>query len=144
MQEMWVWSLIWEDFTFFWATKPMSQFLSLCYRAQELQLLSPRGATPKACVHQSRCSTTRETTTVRSPRTSTRESSGTAMKCQTVHCNKDPAQTKMQWKILKKSVLSCLENPMDNGAWWAMVCSVKKSGTWLKWLSMQLFLFYQP
>ena len=26
---------------------------------------------------------------------------------------------------------SCLENPMDRGAWWASVQSVVKSGTWL-------------
>ena len=26
---------------------------------------------------------------------------------------------------------SCLENPMDRGAWWAAVCGVAKSWTWL-------------
>ena len=26
---------------------------------------------------------------------------------------------------------SCLENPMDRGAWWAAVCGVAKSRTWL-------------
>ena len=26
---------------------------------------------------------------------------------------------------------SCLENPMDRGAWWATVCGVAKSWTWL-------------
>ena len=26
---------------------------------------------------------------------------------------------------------SCLENPMDRGAWWATVCGVAKSRTWL-------------
>ena len=31
---------------------------------------------------------------------------------------------------------SCLENPMDRGAWWATVHGVTKSQTWLKWLSM--------
>ena len=30
---------------------------------------------------------------------------------------------------------SCLENPMDKGAWRAMVHRVTKSQTWLKWLS---------
>ena len=30
---------------------------------------------------------------------------------------------------------SCLENPMDRGAWWAAVHGVSKSRTWLKWLS---------
>ena len=28
---------------------------------------------------------------------------------------------------------SCLENPMDRGAWWAMVRGVAKSWTWLRW-----------
>ena len=32
---------------------------------------------------------------------------------------------------------SCLENPMDRGAWWAAVHRVAQSQTWLKWLSMQ-------
>ena len=27
---------------------------------------------------------------------------------------------------------SCLENPMDRRAWWASVCVVAKSRTWLK------------
>ena len=31
---------------------------------------------------------------------------------------------------------SCLENPMDRGAWWATVHSAAKSQTWLKRLSM--------
>ena len=30
---------------------------------------------------------------------------------------------------------SCLENPMDRGAWWAAVCGVAQSRTRLKWLS---------
>ena len=30
---------------------------------------------------------------------------------------------------------SCLENPRDWGAWWAAVCGVAQSQTWLKWLS---------
>ena len=32
---------------------------------------------------------------------------------------------------------SCLENPMDRGAWWATVHRVTKSRTWLKQLSKQ-------
>ena len=32
---------------------------------------------------------------------------------------------------------SCLENPMDRGAWWAIVHRVTKSQMWLKWLSTQ-------
>ena len=31
---------------------------------------------------------------------------------------------------------SCLENPMDRGAWWAVVHGVAQSQTQLKWLSM--------
>ena len=31
---------------------------------------------------------------------------------------------------------SCLENPMDEGAWWAIVHRVAKSQTWLMWLNM--------
>ena len=31
---------------------------------------------------------------------------------------------------------SCLENPMDRGAWWTTVYGVTKSQTRLKWLSM--------
>ena len=27
---------------------------------------------------------------------------------------------------------SCLENPMDRGAWWAAICGVAQSQTWLK------------
>ena len=30
---------------------------------------------------------------------------------------------------------SCLENPKDRGAWWAAVCGVAQSQTWLKRLS---------
>ena len=30
---------------------------------------------------------------------------------------------------------SCLENPMDGGAWWATVHGVTKSQTQMKWLS---------
>jgi len=33
---------------------------------------------------------------------------------------------------------SCLENPMDRGAWWAAVHRVAKSQTQLKWLSMHV------
>ena len=34
---------------------------------------------------------------------------------------------------------SCLENPVDRGAWWATVHGVAKSQTWLKWLTMDAF-----
>ena len=33
---------------------------------------------------------------------------------------------------------SCLENPMDRGAWWAAVHGVTKSWTRLKWLSTHM------
>ena len=32
---------------------------------------------------------------------------------------------------------ACLENPMDRGAWRAMVHGIAQNRTWLKWLSMQ-------
>ena len=35
---------------------------------------------------------------------------------------------------------SCLENPMDKGAWWTIVCRVTKSWTQLKQLSMFAFI----
>ena len=31
---------------------------------------------------------------------------------------------------------SCLQSPMDRGAWWVRAHSVAESQTWLKWLSM--------
>ena len=33
---------------------------------------------------------------------------------------------------------SCLENPIDRGAWWATVHRAIKSWTWLKWFSTQI------
>ena len=36
---------------------------------------------------------------------------------------------------------SCQENPMDRGAWWAMVHGVTESGTQLKWLSSSIPAF---
>ena len=35
----------------------------------------------------------------------------------------------------------CLENPMDGGAWWAIVHGVRKSRTWLKWLSTHTHVY---
>ena len=35
---------------------------------------------------------------------------------------------------------SCLDNPMDGGAWWAAVYGVAQSRTWLKWLSSSSML----
>ena len=39
---------------------------------------------------------------------------------------------------------SCLENPLDRGAWQTIVHRVAKSRTWLKWLSKanKIFLFW--
>ena len=34
---------------------------------------------------------------------------------------------------------SCLENPMDRGAWRAMVHGIAKSQTWLKWCHMVMY-----
>ena len=36
---------------------------------------------------------------------------------------------------------SCLENPMDRGAWWATICRVTKSQTGLRWLSRSMHLW---
>ena len=37
---------------------------------------------------------------------------------------------------------SCLENPRDDGAWWAAVYGVTQSRIWLKWLS-NVYLLYK-
>ena len=34
---------------------------------------------------------------------------------------------------------SCLENPMDRGAWRATVCGVTKSQLWLSWVALSLW-----
>ena len=39
---------------------------------------------------------------------------------------------------------SCLENPMDRGAWWATVHRVTKTRTWLKRLNMHMCPFLNP
>ena len=44
-----------------------------------------------------------------------------------VYCIREGDGTPLQY--------SCLENPMDGGAWWAAVHGVSKSWTRLKWLS---------
>ena len=38
---------------------------------------------------------------------------------------------------------SCLENPMDGGAWWAIVHGATKSQTRLKQFSMHIGLYYK-
>ena len=35
---------------------------------------------------------------------------------------------------------SCLDSPMDRGAWWTTVHRVTKSRTWLKWLNMHEYI----
>ena len=38
---------------------------------------------------------------------------------------------------------SCLESPRDGGAWWAAICGVAQSWTWLKWLSSSSEVYFQ-
>ena len=38
---------------------------------------------------------------------------------------------------------SCLKNPLDRGAWWAMVYGVVKSWTQLKWLSKHAVPYFK-
>ena len=45
-----------------------------------------------------------------------------------------PCQVSKIW-MFPGCVDSCLENPRDEGAWWAAVYGVAQSQTWLKWLS---------
>ena len=40
----------------------------------------------------------------------------------------DPLEKEM---AIHSSILSCLENPMDRGVWWATVHGITKSWTWL-------------
>ena len=35
---------------------------------------------------------------------------------------------------------SCLQNPMERGAWWVIVHGVAKSQAWLKWLNTYLLI----
>ena len=60
-------------------------------------------------------------------------------------CSSFPrARTWLKWLSRRASIgegngsplqYSCLENPRDRGAWWAAVCGVTQSQTWLKQLS---------
>ena len=51
-------------------------------------------------------------------------------------CRFDPWVGKIPWRRNGNPFqYSCLENPMDRGAWRATVHRVAKSQTWLKWLS---------
>ena len=52
-------------------------------------------------------------------------------------CRFDPWVRKIPWRRACKPLhFSCLENPIDRGAWRATVHRIAKSVTWLKWLSM--------
>ena len=49
----------------------------------------------------------------------------------------NPWVRKIPWRrAWQPTQYSCLKNPMDRRAWWAIVHRVTKSRTWLKWLSM--------
>ena len=53
----------------------------------------------------------------------------------------DPWAGKIPWRRAWQPLhYSCLENPMDRGAWWATVHRVAKSQSRLKQLSMHTFL----
>ena len=52
----------------------------------------------------------------------------------------DSLEKKMGWILGNPSQYSGLENPMDRGAWRAIVHGVAGSQTWLKWLSTQASL----
>ena len=48
-------------------------------------------------------------------------------------CGFNPWVGKIPWRRKwQPTPQSCLENPMDRGAWWATVHRVTKSQTWLK------------
>ena len=50
-----------------------------------------------------------------------------------------PVSGRSPWEGNSNSLqYSCLENPMDRGAWWAAVHRVAQSQTWLKKLSMHV------
>jgi len=54
----------------------------------------------------------------------------------------DPWIVKIPWgKHGNPLQYSCLENPMDRGAWQAIVHRVTKSRTWLKWFSSSTYQF---
>ena len=58
--------------------------------------------------------------------------SGKEPNCQR-RCGFNPWVGKIPWRRKwQPTPQSCLENPMDRGAWWATVHRVTKSQTWLK------------
>ena len=51
----------------------------------------------------------------------------------------------LRWGNGNSLQYSCLDNPMDRGAWWATVCGVTKSWTWLSdWTWAQGMEFFLP
>ena len=54
-----------------------------------------------------------------------------------------PWVRKITWRRMWKPLqYYCLENPMDRGAWWAMVHRIAKSLTQLNWLSIACICIY--
>jgi hypothetical protein len=45
-------------------------------------------------------------------------------------CEFDPLVRKTPWRRKWHPKYFCLNDPMDTGAWWAIVCGVAKSRTW--------------
>ena len=57
-------------------------------------------------------------------------------------CGLDPWVGKIPWKRQSNPFqYSCLENPMERGAWRAMVHRVAQSQTWLKQFSVYLYIY---
>ena len=55
----------------------------------------------------------------------------------------NPWVRKIPWRRARQPTpVSCLENPMDRGAWWATVHSVPKNRTCLKWHSMHSHTYW--
>jgi len=61
--------------------------------------------------------------------------SGKKLGCKCRRCSFDPWVRKIPWRRAGNPIqYSCLENPMDRGAWWATVYRLAKSWTQLKGL----------
>ena len=70
--------------------------------------------------------------------------SGKELACQCKRhkrCGFDPWVWKILWRRACNPLqYSCPENTMDRRIWWVTAYRVTKSWTWLKWLSMYLFI----